>query len=111
MTLRIVGAGLGRTGTHSLKIALEQLLGAPCYHMVEVFAHPEHVPIWTAAIKREPVDWPVLFDGYVATVDWPGGAAWREISEAYPEAKVLLSTRRSADEWWTSASKTIFEAI
>jgi hypothetical protein len=111
MTLRIVGAGLGRTGTHSLKIALEQLLGGPCYHMVEVFGHPEHVPMWHAAMLDQPVDWDVIFEGYVATVDWPSGGVWRPIAEHYPDAKILLSTRRTADEWWTSASKTIFEAM
>ena len=111
MTLRVVGAGLGRTGTHSLKIALEKLLGAPCYHMVEVFGHPDHVSMWTAAMRGEPVDWELLFTGYAATVDWPGGAVWREMSAAFPDAIVLLLSRRSADEWWTSASRTIFEGM
>ena len=111
MTLRIVGAGLGRTGTHSLKVALEQLLGGPCYHMVEVFSHPEHVPLWRAGLEGEPVDWDSVFDGYVATVDWPSAGAWREISAAFPSALVLLSTRRSADEWWASANRTIFQAM
>jgi hypothetical protein len=110
MSLRVVGAGVGRTGTHSLKIALERLLGGRCYHMVEVFSHPEHVPVWHAAMRNEPVDWASLFDGYEATVDWPGGAVWREISAAFPEALVLLSTRRTSDEWYTSASRTIFPA-
>jgi hypothetical protein len=108
MSLRVVGAGLGRTGTHSLKIALERLLGGRCYHMVETFAHPEHVPLWHAAMRNEPVDWPDLFDGYEATVDWPGAGVWREISAAYPGALVLLSTRRTSDEWYSSASRTIF---
>jgi hypothetical protein len=111
MTIRIVGAGLGRTGTHSLKVALERLLGGPCYHMVEVFAHPDHVPAWHAAMKGEPVDWPALFEGFVATVDWPGAGVWQEIAAAYPDAPVLLSTRRNADEWWLSASRTIFMAM
>jgi hypothetical protein len=111
MTIQLVGAGLGRTGTHSLKVALEQLLGAPCYHMSEVFPHPEHVAVWHEAMLDQPVDWPALFDGYEATVDWPGGGVWREISAAYPDAPVLLSTRRSADEWYTSASQTIFVAL
>ena len=111
MTLRIVGAGLGRTGTHSLKVALEQLLGEPCYHMVEVFGHPEHVPMWHAAMLDQPVDWPTVFEGYGATVDWPGGGVWQSIWAAYPDAKVLLSTRRSAEEWWGSAHRTIFEAM
>ncbi len=110
MALQIIGAGIGRTGTHSLKVALERLLGGPCYHMVEVFGHPEHVPQWHAAMRDEAVDWPTLFAGYVATVDWPGGGVWQPIAEAFPDALILLSSRRTADEWYTSASRTIFPA-
>lgn len=109
MSLRIVGAGLGRTGTLSLKAALERLLGAPCYHMAEVFAHPEHVPVWTRAARGEPTDWPRLFAGYRAAVDWPAAAFWPEIAAAFPDAPVLLSTRDPAS-WWESASATIFPA-
>ncbi|HWS45230.1 MAG TPA: sulfotransferase [Acidimicrobiia bacterium] len=109
MTLRVVGAGLGRTGTHSLKLALEQLLGAPCYHMLEVFSHPEHIPVWQAAVDGEPVDWNAVMDGYVAAVDWPAAAFWRELADANPGAIVLLSTRSGADAWWKSAHDTIFE--
>ncbi len=109
MSLRIVGAGLGRTGTHSLKLALEQLLDAPCYHMVEVFSHPEHIKEWRAAIDGQPVDWDALMDGYAASVDWPAGAFWRELAEANPDAIVLLSSRSSAAAWWKSASETIFQ--
>jgi hypothetical protein len=111
MALRVVGAGLGRTGTHSLKLALEQLLGSPCYHMAEVFEHPEDVPVWHEAVRGHPVDWDALFDGYAAAVDWPPAAFWREISAAFPDAIVLLSTRESADAWWKSASDTIFQGI
>ena len=107
MTLRVVGAGLGRTGTMSLKLALERLLGAPCYHMLEVFVHPEHIPVWHAAARNEPVDWRALFAGYAAAVDWPVGSFWPEVSAAFPDALILLSTR-SADSWWKSASETIF---
>jgi Sulfotransferase domain len=107
MTLRVVGAGLGRTGTMSLKLALERLLGAPCYHMAELFEHPEHVPLWHAAARGEAVDWHALFTGYAAAVDWPVGSFWREVSAAFPDALILLSTR-SADSWWASASRTIF---
>jgi hypothetical protein len=110
MGLRVVGVGLGRTGTNSLKLALEQLLGAPCHHMVEVFAHPDQIPLWTAAAAGEP-DWPAIFEGYAATVDWPGAAFWRELVAEYPDAVVLLSRRESADDWWDSASRTIFEAF
>ena len=107
MSLRIVGAGLGRTGTLSLKVALEQLLGAPCYHMAEVFAHPEHVPLWhQAALGRMP-DWSRLFAGYRAAVDWPASAFWPELMEAFPDALVLLSVR-DPESWWRSANGTIF---
>jgi hypothetical protein len=108
MTLRIVGAGLGRTGTNSLKLALERLVGEPCYHMLEVFSHPEHVPVWTAAGRGDAVDWDGLFAGFGATVDWPGATFWREIAGAFPDALVLLSTRSSASAWWRSADDTIF---
>jgi len=107
MTLRLVGAGLGRTGTMSLKLALERLLGAPCYHMAEVFAHPEHVPAWHGAARGKMPDWRALFSGYAAEVDWPGASFWPEISAAFPDAVVLLSVR-DADSWWRSASETIF---
>jgi hypothetical protein len=105
--MRVIGAGLGRTGTHSLKFALERLLGAPCYHMVEVFEHLDHVPTWHAAIRGESVDWQPVLGGYVATVDYPGAAVWRELTAAYPEALVLLSTRRDAATWLKSARATI----
>lgn len=110
MPLEIVGAGLGRTGTLSLKLALEQLLGAPCYHMIEVFGRPDDVHAWQRAIDGDLPDWHALFDGYRAAVDWPVAAFWREIASAFPDAPVLLSTRSSAEAWWTSANATIFEA-
>ncbi len=109
MSLRVVGAGLGRTGTHSLKLALEQLLGGPCYHMLEVLAHPEYIASWQAAIDGSPVDWKVVIDGYDAAVDWPAAAFWGELADTYPDAIILLSTRSSADAWWKSANATIFE--
>jgi Sulfotransferase domain len=110
MTLQVVGAGLGRTGTHSLKLALERLLGGPCYHMVEVFAHPEHVTGWHAAIDGKDQDWTWL-DGYTAIVDWPGAAVWHEMAAASPSAMVLLSTRESPEVWWGSFSQTILAAV
>lgn len=108
MTVRVVGAGAGRTGTLSLKAGLEQLLGAPCYHMIEVFGHPEHVALWRAAAEGEAVDWGGLLQGYAATSDFPACLFWREILEANPDAVVVLSTRRSPEQWWESASQTIF---
>ena len=109
MTLRVVGAGVGRTGTHSLKLALEQLLGGRCYHMMEVFGNAEHIPLWRQAAAGQAVDWDRLFDGYDAAVDWPAAAFWEPIAAAYPDAVVLLSTRDSAETWWKSANGTIFE--
>jgi hypothetical protein len=111
MALRIVGAGVGRTGTHSLKVALEQLLGGPCYHMYEAFPRPDHLVAWTAALRGEPTDWGALFDGFTATVDWPACSTWEPILDANPGALVLLSTRASTDEWYRSADRTIFESM
>ncbi len=111
MSLRIVGAGLGRTGTMSLKNALEKLLGAPCHHMVELFTHPEQVKYWDSASRGVMPDWDEVFKGYAAMVDWPGCAYWPEISAKYPDAIVLLSTRDSAETWWKSANATIFQGI
>jgi Sulfotransferase domain len=110
MTLRVVGAGLGRTGTHSLKLALERLLGGPCYHMMEVFAHPEHVPLWHAAARGEMPDWRALMGDYAAAVDWPASAFWPELAAAFPDAVVLLSVR-DPDSWYESAQETIFPAM
>ena len=109
-SLRVIGVGLGRTGTHSLKLALERLLNAPCYHMFEVFDHPGHIEVWKAAIDGSPPDWNEFFAGYQATVDWPAAAFWTELIDVYPDAVVVLSVRPTA-EWWRSASRTIFAVI
>src|SRR4051794_39675602 len=108
MGLQVVGAGLGRTGTNSLKLALEQLLGGRCHHMHEVFTRADVLmPLWTDAAAGRP-DWPAIFDGDVATVDWPAASFWREIADEYPDSMALLSKRGSAAERWRSASRTIF---
>lgn len=108
MTLRVVGAGLGRTGTASLQLALQQLLDGRCYHMAETFGRPDDIPVWHAALRGSPPDWHEFLADYVATVDWPACAFWRELADAHPDALVLLSTRSSAEAWWKSASETIF---
>jgi hypothetical protein len=105
--MKVIGAGFGRTGTMSLKVALEELGFGPCYHMIELFEHPEHVEQWEAAVRGEPVDWEELFSGYQATVDWPGAAFYKELSERYPEARVIL-TVRDPERWYESAWNTIF---
>jgi hypothetical protein len=108
MPLKIIGAGPGRTGTLSVKIALEQLGFGPCYHMMEVMMHPKSIVQWMAAADGNP-DWESIFKGYAATVDYPGCSFWREISNRYPEAKVLL-TIRDPDQWFESTQATIFSA-
>ena len=107
MPLKVIGAGLGRTGTLSLKVALERLGFDKTYHMSEVIAHPDHVPVWEAAGRGEPVDWEALFRGYQATVDWPGCNFYREFLARYPDAKVIL-TVRDPDRWYDSARQTIY---
>ncbi len=108
MALQVIGAGFGRTGTLSLKTALEMLGFERCYHMVEVFrAHPEHIPSWAAAHAGEAVDWDALYDGYRASVDWPSCNLWRELATFYPRAKVVLTTRDPA-RWHESVMRTIY---
>jgi hypothetical protein len=91
----------------SLKVALEELGYAPCYHMVEVFEHPEHVSLWEAATRGEPLDWEKIFGSYQAAVDWPTAAFYKELMEVYPEAKVLLTTR-DPERWYESTKHTIY---
>jgi hypothetical protein len=105
--VKVIGAGFGRTGTMSLKVALEALGFGPCCQMIELFENPEHVKRWEAAVRGEPVDWEELFAGYRATVDWPEAAFYKELSERYPEAKVIL-TVRDPERWYESARNTIF---
>ena len=110
MTLKVIGAGFGRTGTLSLKLAIEKLGLGPCHHMMEVFGKPEHIALWQRAADGHEVDWAEVFEGYEAAVDWPVCAFWRELAEVYPEAKFILS-KRDANKWFDSASATIFAGM
>ncbi|MBV1870168.1 MAG: sulfotransferase family protein [Gammaproteobacteria bacterium] len=110
MALKIIGAGFGRTGTESMKQALEILGFAPCHHMIEVLRNPEQEQYWRKAVVDNSFDWDQAFQGYQAAVDWPSAYYWRELSERYPKAKVLL-TVRSAESWYESFSNTILEVI
>jgi hypothetical protein len=109
MTLRVIGAGFGRTGTKSLQAALEELGFAPCYHMTTLFRRPWDAKIWRAATAGESVDWQAFLGGYGATVDWPGCTFYQELMVAFPEAKVLLNVREP-DKWYASAAATIYGA-
>lgn len=107
MPLKVIGAGLGRTATFSLKFALEHLGLGPCYHMSEVLAGARrNVPLWLNVVKGKP-DWDSIFDGYQSTTDYPTCSYWRELADYYPNAKVVL-TVRDADSWFDSVSETIF---
>jgi hypothetical protein len=106
--MQVIGAGFGRTGTMSLKVALERLGFGPCYHMTEIFAHPEHTGFWLSVWRREPADWDGVLGNYQATVDWPGCTFYEELMERHPGAKVLLSVR-DPDRWYESTRSTIYE--
>ncbi|WP_405738307.1 sulfotransferase family protein [Streptomyces sp. NBC_01525] len=105
--LNVIGVGFGRTGTNSLQLALEKLGFGPCYHMLEVIRHADHLPRWRHALSADKVEWDRVFDGYKSSVDWPGCAFWRELVETFPEAKVVL-TVRDPESWYASVKKTIF---
>lgn len=110
MTLKAISAGFGRTGTLSLKLALEELGLGPCHHMKEVLENgPVQVPLWHAATDGKP-DFAAIYKGYASAVDWPTAAFWREVAAAYPEAKIILSTR-SAEGWYSSFSETILTSL
>lgn len=106
MPLEIIGAGFGRTGTNSLKFALEHLGFGPCHHMFEVRDNPELIADWEALARGEAVDWDSVFSGYRSQVDWPGAKYWRELSAHFPNAKVIL-TVRDPDEWFDSVQATL----
>ncbi len=107
MAIKVVGAGFGRTGTLSLKTALEQLGFNKCYHMMEVGQHPEHQRLWAEAHRGEKIDWDHLFEGYQASVDWPSCNLWREQAAHFPDSKILLSLR-DPDSWYDSVMNTIY---
>ena len=107
MVLSVIGAGFGRTGTMSLKLALEQLGFGPCHHMVEVIKNPAAIGWWEAAADGEATDWAKVFEGFNSTVDWPSATFYKELADAYPAAKVILSLR-DPEAWFASTQATIF---
>jgi Sulfotransferase domain len=107
MSLRAIGAGPPRTGTASLKAALERLLGQPCYHMREIPGHPFDLGDWHEVLDGCQPDWEAIYSGYAAAVDWPTSLFWRELSNCFPSAPVILSMRSDAQTWWESCAATI----
>jgi hypothetical protein len=112
MSLDVIGTGFGRTGTNSLKLALEQLGFGLCHHMFEVFESPDYLlPIWMKAVHEGVTpDWDEIFENYRSTVDWPTAFYWKELVDLYPEAKVVHTTR-SPKSWVESARNTIFVSM
>ena len=107
MALEVIGAGLGRNATLSLKFAFELLGLGPCHHMTEVFADARRqIPLWLDAARGEP-DWDAIFEGFRSTCDYPSASYWREIADHYPDAPVVLVTR-DPDRWFDSVNETIF---
>lgn len=99
--LKVIGAGFPRTATTSLKAALDRLGFGACHHMYEVLSRPGQVERWLPVLSGAPIDWEHVFDGYRSAVDWPAAFFWRELTEAYPDAKVIL-TVRDAHHWYAS---------
>lgn len=110
MSLKVIGSGFGRTGTMSMKLALEALGLGRCHHMGELYAQDWQVPHWHAAARGEPVDWKGLLNGYGACIDWPSAHFWREIATVFPDAKII-HTVRTPESWWESYSETIMKFI
>lgn len=104
--MRVIGAGFGRTGTLSLKSALELLGFGPCHHMMEVVENPAQIHRWLARAEGREAGWDTLLGGYDSCVDWPAAAYWRELAEGYPQAKVVLSVR-DPERWLASMEATI----
>jgi hypothetical protein len=108
--VKVIGAGMGRTSTLSLKTALELLGFAPCHHMMEMRNVPHTADGWRRAALGEDVDFAALLEGYQASCDWPSAAFWKPLSERFPDAKVIL-TERPEEKWWASISQTIFVSL
>lgn len=106
MSLKAIGSGLGRTGTKSLQSALNMIGFGPCHHMAEVWQHPESMRLWIEAATGAPV-WGEIFADYRSAVDYPGAAYWELLSERYPDAKII-HTSRDPDAWFESTQATIF---
>jgi len=107
--MKIIGAGFGRTGTLSLKAALEQLGLGPCYHMQTVIASRTHTEAWYKIAQGQPADWPALLQDFQSSVDFPASIYYRDLLEAFPEAKVI-HTVRDPDRWYDSSYETIYQA-
>ena len=110
MTMHVIGAGVGRTGTMSLRLAINRLGLGPCHHMEDVLNDmAEQVPLWNSALEGNP-SWPAIYSGFDSAVDWPSAAFFRELIREYPTAKFVL-TVRSPESWAASFGSTIYTLL
>lgn len=110
MSLKVIGAGVGRTGTYSLKLALAHLGFGPCHHMEEVAKNlPAQLPLWQAALEGSG-DWEAIYDGFSSAVDWPTARFFRELNSVYPDAKFVLGYREP-EVWADSFGETIYKLV
>lgn len=109
-SLKVIGTGFGRTGTDSMREALEILGFGPCHHMRELINDPEHERLWRAVVAGATPDWDILLGGYASCVDWPSAYYWPQLVKSFPQAQVIL-TWRTAESWWTSFEKTLLPRI
>ncbi len=110
MALQVIGAGFGRTGTDSLRTALNMLELGPCHHMHEVMQSDEQRDLWNRKTLGEDIGWDKIYDGFGSAVDWPSAFYWEELMAFYPEAKVIL-THRDPESWWRSYERTILQIL
>ena len=111
--LRVIGAGIARTGTWALHDALEELQMGKCYHMLECRRRDQSR--WAEAHCAALADdgeacgklLSSLLDGYQCAVDFPSALYWEQLFKACPEAKVILTVRDSPEEWYQSVIRTV----
>ena len=110
MALSVIGVGFMRTGTESLKMALEILGYGPCHHMKVVLSDPDQEALWRRVVAGETIPWETLYDGHNSAVDFPTAFYWRELTAHYPESPLIM-TVRSSESWYASMTKSVFPTL
>ena len=109
MSIKVLGAGFGRTGTTSLRSALEELGFGPCYHVYQLFKDPSEIEFWENLYQGKEVDFDSFFTNYQAVFGFPGYYFYRQLMENFPKSVVILSYT-DPDKWYEDAANTIFSA-
>lgn len=108
--MKVIGAGFGRTGTMSTKVALQQLGFGPCLHMIDLIAaNQDLAQTFYDAYQGKPVDWTEALQGWESTVDWPGCTFYKQLMDTFPNAPVILNVR-DPESWYKSMNDTIYDA-